>query len=131
MREMNPTQEVQFEYDRWHGQFVNYILRAISLLGILLLAATFPAASRDERISFTFIYLVLLAVTFAPFSKRIKASVAPIAGYLIGLYTLLEYGPWSDATLFLLAGILFAALLFNRQIDRLFLVLSSGTIIII
>jgi GAF domain-containing protein len=131
MSEMNPNQEPQFQYDRWHGQFINYVLRAISILGLFLLAAIFPAAKPGERIGFAVIYLVLLVVTFAPFSNRIKASVTPIAGYLLGLYTLLEYGPWSDATLLLLSAVLFAALLFNRTVDRLVLALSAGTIILV
>lgn len=134
MRETNPNQEAQapvsFQYDRWHGQFINYVLRAVSLLGIPLLIIILPAANANERLGFIFVYIVLLIVTFAPLPNRIKASVVPVLGYLLGLYTLLNYGPWSDATLFFLSSVIFAALLFNKRIDRLFLVLSIGTLFI-
>jgi len=135
MRETNPNQKASiaasFQYDRWHGQFINYVLRAVSLLGILLLVIIVPAANTNEILGFVFVYAVLLVVTFAPLPNRIKASVVPVLGYLLGLYTLLNYGPWSDASLFFLSSAIFAALLFNKKIDRLFLGLSIGTVFVI
>ena len=133
MRAMNSDQEVIFQYDRWHGQFVNYVLRALSVLGIFLLisVAVSPMANTLELVGFTLAYLALLVITFTPFPNRIKASIAPVIGYLLGLYTLLNYGPWSDATLLFLSSVMFAALLYNRRIDRFFLALSVGTIIVI
>jgi len=87
MRETNPNQKASlsanFQYDRWHGQFINYVLRAVSLLGILLLIIIVPAANRNEIFGFVFVYAVLLIVTFAPLPNRIKASVVPILGYLL------------------------------------------------
>ena len=135
MRETNPNQKASiaasFQYDRWHSQFINYVLRAVSLLGILLLIIILPASNTNEALGFILIYVVLLIVTFAPLSNRIKASIVPVLGYMLGLYTLVNYGPWSDASLFFLSSVLFAALLFNRRIDRLFLVLSIGTVLVI
>ena len=129
---MNPNQDTttpaSFQYDRWHNQYINNVLRAVSLLGILLLVIILPAANKNEIFGFILVYVVLLVVTFAPLPKRIKASVVPLLGYLLGLYTLLQYGPWSDASLFFLSSAIFAALLFNKRIDRIFLVLSTGTI---
>jgi len=129
MKDTNPNQEAIFQYDRWHVQFVNYVLRALSVLGIILLIVISPAANKIQLFAFVLAYLILLVITFFPFSNRIKASVAPIMSYLLGLYTLLNYGPWSDSTLLFLASVLFAALLYNRRIDRLFLVVCVGTII--
>ena len=129
MSNMNSNQEAIFQYDHWHGQFINYVLRALSILGVVLLISVFPTANNLERIAFGFIYLILLIVTLVPFSHRIKASVAPITAYLLGLYALLNYGPWSDATLLLLASVLFAGLLYNRRINRIFLVLCISTLI--
>ncbi len=129
---MNPNQETttpaSFQYDHWHNQYINNVLRAVSLLGILLLVIILPAANKNEALGLTLVYAVLLVVTFAPLPKRIKAGVVPLLGYLLGLYTLLQYGPWSDASLFFLSSAIFAALLFNKRIDRLFLVLSTGSI---
>ena len=129
---MNPNQEAttpaSFQYDHWHNQYINNVLRAVSLLGILLLVIILPAANKNEALGLTLVYAVLLIVTFAPLPKRIKASVVPLLGYLLGLYTLLQYGPWSDASLFFLSSAIFAALLFNKRIDRLFLVISTGSI---
>ena len=129
---MNPNQETttpaSFQYDHWHNQYINNVLRAVSLLGILLLVIILPAANKNEALGLTLVYAVLLVVTFAPLPKRIKAGVVPLLGYLLGLYTLLQYGPWSDASLFFLSSAIFAALLFNKRIDRIFLVLSTGSI---
>ena len=129
---MNPNQEAttpaSFQYDHWHNQYINNVLRAVSLLGILLLVIILPAANKNEALGLTLVYAVLLIVTFAPLPKRIKAGVVPLLGYLLGLYTLLQYGPWSDASLFFLSSAIFAALLFNKRIDRLFLVISTGSI---
>ena len=69
MRETNPklaaNASADFQYDRWHSQFINYVLRAVSLLGILLLIVILPAASTNEILGFTLVYIVLLIVTFA------------------------------------------------------------------
>lgn len=129
---MNPNQEAttpaSFQYDHWHNQYINNVLRAVSLLGILLLVIILPTANKNEALGFILVYAVLLVITFAPLPKRIKASAVPLLGYLLGLYTLLHYGPWSDASLFFLSSAIFAALLFNKRIDRLFIILSTGTI---
>jgi len=135
MREMNSNQEPNipnsFEYYRWHGQFINYVLRAVAILGLLLLVIIFPAVNRNGFVGFLLMYVLFLVVAFTPVSNRIKASVVPVLGYFIGLYTLLNYGPWSDASLMFLASTIFAALLFNKRIDRIFLILSIGTIFVV
>lgn len=120
---------VVFQYDQWRTQFINYILRIISLLGLFLLASILPVAKPIEFFFFTIAYLAIIAVTFAPLSNRIKAGVLPVIGYALGLYTLLNYGPWSDATLLFLSSIVFAALLFNKRVDIFFLVLSTITLL--
>ena len=131
MSDTNPNQETIFQYDRWHSRFINNVLRALSVLGIflLVLVGLSPGAKIVELIAFSLVYLTLLVITFAPFSNRIKASVAPVMSYLIGLYVLLNYGPWSDSTLLFLSSVLFAALLYHRRFDRLFLVLCVMTIV--
>ena len=133
MSDTHPNQETIFQYDRWHSRFINNVLRVLSVLGIflLVLVALSPDAKTVELIAFSLVYLTLLVITFAPFSNRIKASIAPVLSYLIGLYVLLNYGPWSDSTLLFLSSVLFAALLYHRRFDRLFLVLCVSTIVFV
>lgn len=133
MKETDPIRDtvpVRFQYDLWRSQFINLVLRVISILGLLLLLVIIPASTTLEIIVFTLIYIMLVVVTFSPFSNRIKASTLPVIGYLLGLYTLINYGPWSDATLLFLSSIVFAALLFEKHIDRIFLAFSISTVVL-
>lgn len=134
MNETDPSRDTvpdRFQYDLWRGQFINLVLRVISALGLLLLLVIVPASTIPETIVFSLAYILLLVVTFSRFSNRIKASVVPIVGFLLGLYTLFNYGPWSDATLLFLSSIVFAALLFEKRIDRIFLVFSVGAVVLV
>jgi GAF domain-containing protein len=107
-----------FNYDQWRGRFLNIVLWVICGLGIFLIIPNIPFVSRSELTAFFFLYIVLFVVTIAPLAYAVKAGAVVTAGYFISLYILIQFGPWSDATIFFLATLLLAALLFDKKIDR-------------
>jgi GAF domain-containing protein len=92
-------------------------LRVVAGLGFLLIVANLPILGNAERITFSVIYLAILVVTFAPLPYILKAAVLVTSVYFVGVYVVLEIGPWSGATAFFLATTLFAALLFDKRAD--------------
>lgn len=113
-----PLENTSFQYDRWRAKFLTAILRIIAGLGLLLFAANIPLLDRSEILSFLSVYAVLLLIAFTPLPYRLKAAILTASGYLMGLFVLIQIGPWSGATAYLLAANIFAALLFDRGADR-------------
>lgn len=117
-----------FQYDRWRVTFLATVLRLVAGLGLLLILSNFPAMGIIERISFSVIYLAFLAATFFPMPYAVKAGTLIFSGYLVGVYTILQSGPWSDAVSYFLAITVFAVLLFDRQVDRWVFFINLATI---
>lgn len=113
-----PLENTSFQYDRWRAKFLTAILRIIAGLGLLLFAANIPLLDRSEILSFLSVYAVLLLIAFTPLPYRLKAAILTASGYLMGLFVLIQIGPWAGATAYLLAANIFAALLFDRGADR-------------
>lgn len=117
-----------FQYDQWRIKFLNVILRVLCALGLLLIGAIIPSASSGELFLFGAVYVALLAATFAPLPYAVKAGVLLAVGYFISVFTLIRFGPWSDAAVFMLASTIFAGLLFDEQVDRWLLTLNVITL---
>jgi len=107
-----------FQYDRWRVRFLTTILRIIAGLGLVLFLANLPILDRSEIVTFLIVYIVLLSIAFIPLPYALKASIVIASGYVMGMYVLVQLGPWSGATAYLLAANVFAALLFDRGADR-------------
>lgn len=120
-----------FQYDRWRETFLATILRVVSALGLILFITNIPTFGNTEFIIFSIIYIFLLVVTFAPLSYSVKAGGLLVSGYFVSVYILLQFGPWSGVSVYLLATTLFAVLLFDERIDRLVFVINLATIILI
>lgn len=117
-----------FQYDRWRATFLAIVLRVVAGLGLLLILSNFPAMGNVERITFSMIYLAFLAATFLPMSYVAKAGTLILSGYLVGIYTIMQAGPWSGAVSYFLAITVFAVLLFDRQADRWVFFINLATI---
>lgn len=107
-----------FNYDQWRNRFLNIVLWIVCGLGIFLILPNIPTVSTIELVAFGLVYLSLLIVAIVPLPYQVKAGTVIAAGYFASLYTLVRFGPWSDATLFFLTTMLLAALLFDEHIDR-------------
>jgi GAF domain-containing protein len=117
-----------FQYDRWRVTFLATVLRVVAGLGLLLILSNFPLMGNFERVTFGVIYLAFLAATFLPMPYAVKAGTLILSGYLVGVYTILQAGPWSGAVSYFLAITVFAVLLFDRQVDRWVFLINLATI---
>jgi GAF domain-containing protein len=123
-----------FEYDRWRAKFLAAVLRIIAGLGLVIFLANLPILDRSEIGTFLVVYVVLLVVAFSTLPYALKASILIASGYLIGMFVIIQMGPWSAGTAYLLAANIFAALLFERGADRwmftinLFSIAAVGTL---
>jgi len=126
-----PLQSSSFEYNQWRSRFINIVLRVSCALGfgVFLISGITSSATPIELTIFTATYLTLLFVTFSSLRFAIKAGTFVIAGYLIGLYTLIQFGPWSDTLGFFITSIVFASILFDQRIDRRIFFLNLITMI--
>lgn len=113
-----PADPSSFQYDRWRVTFLATVLRIIAGLGFILFLANLPILDRSEIITFLAVYIVLLAIAFAPLPYSLKASILIASTYVIGMFVIAQLGPWSGGTAYLLAANIFAALLFDRGADR-------------
>lgn len=123
--EPRETQPNAFDYNEWRGQFILLILRAASVVGILLLIANFPTTPPRDRLFFIGLYLFLVAVTVLPVSYTLRVFTFLFACFLVGLNGIFVWGPWQDGSLFLLLGVTLAALLLDRRADILALAIGA------
>lgn len=112
-------QPTAFNYIEWRGQFILIILRLACVLGIALIAISFPTLTLGELILFLGLYLVLLLVTILPARYTVRANTLLFITFAVGIDRLLLWGPWQDGNIFLLTGILLSSLLFDRRMDFL------------
>lgn len=119
-----------FQYNRWRVTFLATILRVVAGLGLILIVTNIPALGTTELFAFSVVYLALLVATFAPLPYAAKAWALILSGYFVGVYALLQFGPWSGVSVYFLATTLFAVLLFEERMDRWVFAINLATIII-
>ncbi|HSM72030.1 MAG TPA: hypothetical protein VK851_10845, partial [Anaerolineales bacterium] len=128
---LDQAHESLFQYDRWRFRFLGVLLYVAAALGFLLLLVNIPGFRGIEFGIFSVIYALLLVVTFVPLSYAVKAGTLIAAGYFVGIYTLMQLGPWSGALIYFLGITLFASLLFDQRIDLWVLVINTITMIVV
>jgi len=126
---LDQANKAVFHYEQWRTAFLNTVLRVTAFLAFFLLLFNVSFFTSTEIKAFTTIYVVLLIFTFAPFPYTAKAGALIAAGYTIGLYTLIQFGPWSNALTYILGITLFASLLFDSRIDLWVFAINILTII--
>lgn len=120
----NNEAQTPFDISEWRESFILTILRIGCLLGIVLLGVSFPTSSISDRIFYSGLYLVLLAITILKVPYLVRAYVLLAAAFLIGANAILAWGPWLDGSAFLIAGIVIGALLFDKRVDIVMFVIS-------
>jgi len=115
---VNQAQDSLFQYDRWRATFLTTILRVAAALGLILIITNIPVLRTTELIIYSVIYLALLVITFAPLPFSVKAGALILSIYFIGVFVLLQYGPWTGAVVYFFASTIFSSLLFDEQVDR-------------
>jgi GAF domain-containing protein len=127
------AQSAAFNYQGWREQFILAILRIACVLGIALIILTFasPTTSEVERVVYIGLYITLVAITLLPVSYRIRAMGLLGIIFFIGMYTILNWGVWSDGSLFLLVTVVLSSLLFSRRIDIIVLGINIIAILLL
>ncbi len=121
-----------FDYNSWRERFILTILRISSFLGIGFTVFSFIQSNllRDE-IVFTSLLAILLAVTFLPTSYNVRAFTLLFITFAIGINGILTLGTWTDASLFLLAMIVLASLLFDSYVNLFALLISTVVLVVL
>ncbi|NWG35545.1 MAG: GAF domain-containing protein [Chloroflexi bacterium] len=120
-----------FQYDRWQAKFLSAVLRLASGFGLLAFITNAPQFGIAEVIAFSLIYASLLIMTFAPMPYVLRAGTLILVCYLIGAYSVLQFGPWSAGVAYLLAASIFASLLFDERMDRPVFAINFATLVLI
>ncbi len=120
-----------FNYKGWRENFIITILRIACVLGIALIIFSYSTATLSSRSLFIFLYMGLLAITFLRVSYTVRAGALIFITFIVGFNILIAWGPLVDGSLFLLASVVLAALLFDIRADLLILAASMVTMIVL
>jgi len=125
------SNSVSFDYKNWRENFIVTILRIASVLGVALIAISFPTATNADRVLFPILYLVLLAITLLRVNYSARAFALLFMVFTIGVNSILSWGPWLDGSVFFIAFITLSALLFDQRVDIIALLISVFTFALI
>jgi len=132
---MNNTSPVQisgsFDYKGWRENFIVTILRIACVLGITIIAASFPTATTTDRILFISLYIILLVITVVRVNYSMRAFTLLFMVFTVGVNSILAWGPWLDGSVFFIAFIVLSALLFDQRVDIIALAVSIFTFLLI
>ncbi len=120
-----------YNYKQWREQFILFVLRASSVLGVVLIAGSFSTATAFDRVLFSALYLALLLITIVKFPYAVRAYGFLFMIYAIGVNAVLAWGPWLDGSIFFLGLIAMSSLLFDDRTDIGAAALSVITVSII
>jgi GAF domain-containing protein len=120
-----------FDYKGWRESFITTVLRVACVLGIAIIAASFSTATTINRVLFISLYIILLILTLAPVKYSVRAFAMLFTIFVVGLNSILVSGPLPEASVFFTAFIVHSALLFDRRVDIIALVVSVLTFALI
>lgn len=120
-----------FDYKGWRENFIVTILRIACVLGITIIAASFPTATTTDRVLFISLYIILLAITVVRVNYSTRAFTLLFMVFIVGVNSILAWGPWLDGSVFFIAFIVLSALLFDQRVDIIALAVSIFTFLLI
>ena len=107
----------QFDLLKWREGFTLTLLRLAAVLGIVMIVITFQNTKMVDRFLFIGIYMLLLGVTVLNVPYTSRAIALLIATFAVGMNALINWGPWADGNVFLLATIALSAVLLDQRYD--------------
>ncbi len=116
------------DYQSRRDGFVTVTLRIACILGFAAILFLFPTSSTNERALFISLYFALLLVTVLKTKYLARAYTLLFITYAVGANNILSWGPWFDGSVFFIAFIVLAALLFEQRVDIAAFALSVFTI---
>jgi GAF domain-containing protein len=129
--DQNDPSSAALNYKGWRERFILTVLRIASVLGVALIASSFSTATITDLILFLSLYVVLLMITVLQVNYAIRAFALLFMVFIIGLNSILAWGPWLDGSVFFIAFIALSALLFDQRVDIIALVVSIFTFALI
>jgi GAF domain-containing protein len=131
----NNTQSPQLansvDYQSQRETLLSSILRVTCILGVVAIAIPFSTATLASRTLFIALYLILLAITFLKTTYTTRAFTLLAILFIVGVNTVFLWGPWLDGSVFFMSIIVLSALLFDRHVDIIMLVISILTFVVI
>jgi GAF domain-containing protein len=100
-------------------------------LGLVLVILAYGNAGTVGRLLFIAFYAALLAASFLPLSYEIKTGTLLAVAYGVGMYNLINWGPWADGVIYFLAASILATLLLSNQAYIGVLVATISTTVLI
>jgi GAF domain-containing protein len=120
------------DYNSWREKFILTILRISCLLGVgLTIFSFFQSTQLRDRILYSSLLVILLAVTFLRAPYNLRAYTLLFVTFAIGINGILTLGTWTDASLFLLTFVILASLLFDSFVNLFALGISLLTLVIL
>ncbi len=120
-----------FDYKAWRESFLLNTLRIACLLGLASIIIYLPNSSTTDRILFIGLYILLVSITFLRVSYTVRAFALLFMVYVIGVNSVLAWGPWLDGSIFFIAFVTLSALLFDQRVDVFALLISILTFVLI
>jgi GAF domain-containing protein len=114
-----------FNLNEWRETFILTILRLACVLGVILIVITYPTSTFVDRALYLVIYTSLLAITILPTPYFVRGYTLLVMVLAIGANAIFAWGPWKDGNVFIMGGIILAAILFDRRVDVLILAASA------
>jgi GAF domain-containing protein len=127
----SPQPSNSFGYKGWRENFITTVLRVACVLGIVIIAVSFSTATTINRVLFISLYIILLIVTLAPVKYSVRVFTVLFTIFIVGLNSILISGPLPEASVFFIAFIVHSALLFDRRVDIIALLVSALTFVLI
>lgn len=109
------TDFTEYQYDRWRSRFLKIMLWVFCVLGLFLILLAYGNASLIGRLLFIAFYAALLAAAFLPFTYEVKTGTLLAVAYAVGVYNLVNWGPWADGVIYFLGAAVLATLLLDNQ----------------
>ena len=131
MNNPNISAPTKFDKTEWRKNFVLGILRAASMVGLILIIFTYQTITPGGRYLMLALYAGILAITFLPIPHDVRSYGLILITLLIGFNAIFNQGPRTDGTLFILTGIVLAALLVDQRVDIVLLAISTFGLVII
>jgi GAF domain-containing protein len=124
MNDNAPSSPSLFDATKWREGFVLSTLRVALILGVALIVVNFPASTGRDLVLYMSLYALLLVVTILPAPYSIRSGALLAISFIVGVNSILVWGPWKEGSVLLIVGIVLASLLFDRRVDLAFLFTS-------
>jgi hypothetical protein len=125
------TDSAVLTQEQWKNDFLRVVLRFILVVFTIAILSAFTSNTLFTNVLYIVMLASLALVTFTRVSYTVQAVVLLAAAYVTATNLLLIWGFAGEASLVYLAMIALTALLFERRVEFISLLLCSVTILVV